>query len=215
VNNIEIRTSSIVYNNLYILKVNNLSLLVNGLRAQTSDAVLKLLLDNYPNTFNINQIARKLHYSVGGVFKTLNQLENEGILSVKTLGNAKFYKLNLASEKGRKFCELVLMKERTTILKKHANILENLKNYLDSILIVFVSKGRTKSTLLLVTSDTPRDTRESIKKTIGGKFRFEFSSFHQFKKDLKNKVFLEKFWTRETVVYGESLFFRLLRRNSK
>jgi len=92
--------------------------------------ILLYLLKNFELN-NINQISKKLEISVGSAFKILKKLEEENIVFVVNLGNAKYYKLNLESRETIKFCELLLLEEKRN-LKGYAKIysdeIENFKN---------------------------------------------------------------------------------------
>ncbi len=64
---------------------------------------------------NINQISKKLSISVGSAFKILKDLEKNNIALSSTLGNAKFYQINLNNEETIKWCEILLSKERRNL----------------------------------------------------------------------------------------------------
>src|SRR3989344_3704565 len=106
--------------------------------------ILLYLLKNFELN-NINQISKKLEISVGSAFKTLKKLEEENIVFVVNLGNAKYYKLNLESRETIKFCELLLLEEKRN-LKGYAKIysdeIENFKNA--DLIILFGSILRKK-----------------------------------------------------------------------
>jgi len=106
--------------------------------------ILLYLLKNFELN-NINQISKKLEISVGSAFKILKKLEEENIVFVVNLGNAKYYKLNLESRETIKFCELLLLEEKRN-LKGYAKIysdeIENFKNA--DLIILFGSILRKK-----------------------------------------------------------------------
>ena len=168
--------------------------------------VVQLLLNLYPERYNINQIARKVPLSVGGVFKSLTILEREGILSSKNVGNAKLYQINFSSEKGRKFSELIIFQKNKNLLLKLSKILDKISSFSDDILMVFYKKGK-KPELFFVLADFKI---KEITKEIAGVYSYRFSSFAEFKKNLENLSFFKKFWSSYIPVYGESLFFRLI-----
>src|SRR3989344_6227774 len=64
---------------------------------------------------NINQISKLLDISVGSSFKILKELEKNNIAIASTLGNAKFYQINLKNEETIKWCEILLSEERRTL----------------------------------------------------------------------------------------------------
>ena len=64
---------------------------------------------------NINQISKLLDISVGSAFKILKELEKNNIVTVSSLGNAKFYQINLNSEETLRWCEILLSEERRNL----------------------------------------------------------------------------------------------------
>lgn len=67
--------------------------------------------------YNINQTARLLEISVGSAYKILKSLEERKIVSTKELGNAIYYNLNLENDEAVKLAELVLIEDKTNIIK--------------------------------------------------------------------------------------------------
>ncbi len=64
---------------------------------------------------NINQISKKLNISVGSAFKILKDLEKNSIVLSSSLGNAKFYQINLNNEETRRWSEILLSEERRNL----------------------------------------------------------------------------------------------------
>ena len=64
---------------------------------------------------NINQISKLLDISVGSSFKILRDLEKNNIVLSSSLGNAKFYQINLNNEETIKWCEILLSEERRNL----------------------------------------------------------------------------------------------------
>ena len=93
------------------------------------------LLKNFELS-NINQISRMLNISLGSVFKILRDLEKNEIVSVKKLGNAKYYNLNLKNNETIKLCELLLLEEKRN-LKSYSKIYANeIKDFKSAELII-------------------------------------------------------------------------------
>ena len=85
---------------------------------------------------NINQISKKLSISVGSGFKILKDLEKNNIVLSSTLGNAKFYQINLNNEETIKWCEILLSEERRN-LKGYSKIYaEEIQKFEHSELII-------------------------------------------------------------------------------
>src|SRR3989339_266882 len=64
---------------------------------------------------NINQISKLLDISVGSAFKILKDLEKNNIVLSSSLGNAKFYQINLNNEETIRWCEILLSEERRNL----------------------------------------------------------------------------------------------------
>lgn len=103
--------------------------------------ILNFLLRN-TNQYNINEIAKILKLSVGSVHKILKSLEERKILNLKQLGNASYYNLNLNNIETIKYCELLLIEEKNSLLEnnKTAKIyVSDLEKYDTKMSILFGS----------------------------------------------------------------------------
>ena len=58
---------------------------------------MDFLIRNFSIDYNINQLARALGISPGGMFKILRKLGKQGFLAEKKAGNNVFYKINYGS----------------------------------------------------------------------------------------------------------------------
>ena len=85
---------------------------------------------------NINQISQKLSISVGSAFKILKDLEKSNIVWCSSLGNAKFYQINLNNEETIRWCKLLISEERRN-LKGYSKIYaEEIQKFEHSELII-------------------------------------------------------------------------------
>ncbi len=82
--------------------------------------IIMLLLRNL-NTLNLSEITKKLNISLGSASKILNRLEEMGIVQSKSIGNAKYFNLNLHNPEAVKICELLLLEEKRQ-LKGYARL---------------------------------------------------------------------------------------------
>ena len=82
------------------------------------DKIISLLLHNPLSIYNINQISRVLHISVGSTYKIIKQLESGKITKNIKLGNAIYYRLDFSNPKTEKIASLILIQERDTIFNK-------------------------------------------------------------------------------------------------
>lgn len=118
---------------------------------KTSGKIFKLLLRNFSADFNINQIAKNISMSVGGVFKDLKQLEKNRLVVRGEFGNSVCYKLNLDDLKCQKLCELILMEERDLDKPFVSVISKDIERYLDRISRITILFGSA------VRKSEPRD----------------------------------------------------------
>lgn len=93
----------------------------------TKKIVLFLLKRINSYGYNINQLSKELHISVGSSFKILKELEKSNILKKIKINNALNYNLNFENSEAIKLCELLLLSEKR-------NITAQAKIYAESIL---------------------------------------------------------------------------------
>jgi DNA-binding Lrp family transcriptional regulator len=101
---------------LYILGVNNYLPEVNKMVSLTENEArtIEFLIRNFSKEYNINQLAKELNISPGGMFKILKKLKTQGFLTEKKLGNNIFYKINYNSQDALDTCTFSLTEKRTT-----------------------------------------------------------------------------------------------------
>ena len=75
---------------------------------------IEFLIRNFPREYNINQTAKELDISPGGMFKILKKLEKQKLLTGKKLGNNIFFKINYSSQDVIDACTFVLTEKKTT-----------------------------------------------------------------------------------------------------
>jgi len=85
---------------------------------------------------NINQISKKLSISVGSAFKILKDLEKTNIVLSSSLGNAKFYQINLNNEETIRWCEILLTEERRNLKGYSKVYAEEIQKFEHSELII-------------------------------------------------------------------------------
>lgn len=72
--------------------------------------VLRLFKD-FTVDYNSSSISKVLNKTRAGAFKALNSLEKDSIVKGRTLGKARFYKINIEDEYAKKNVETLLMEE--------------------------------------------------------------------------------------------------------
>ena len=118
---------------------------------KTSRKIFKLLLKNFSTDFNINQIAKNISMSVGGVFRELKDLEKNQLVISKKIGNSVCYRLNLNNLECQKICELILIEERNSAKPFVSIVSKDIEKYLDKISRIIVLFGS------IIKESEPRD----------------------------------------------------------
>jgi len=100
------------------------------------ELILKLFKD-FSKDYNPSSIAKEVSKTRMGTFKALLSLEAKGIVKGRTLGKARFYKLDLENLYARKTAEFILMDEA----KQHQRWIDELKELFQyaNIVILFGS----------------------------------------------------------------------------
>ena len=75
---------------------------------------IEFLIRNFSKDYNLNQLARELHLSPGGIFKILKKLEKQNFLLERRLGNNIFYKINYDSQDALDVCKFALTERKIT-----------------------------------------------------------------------------------------------------
>lgn len=75
---------------------------------------IEFLIRNFSSNHNINQLAKELNITPGGIFKILRKLKNQDFLTEKKLGNNIFYKINFKSQEALDVCKFVLTEKKLT-----------------------------------------------------------------------------------------------------
>jgi predicted nucleotidyltransferase len=168
---------------------------------------------------NINQVSRLLNISVGSSFKILKELEKNNIVLSSSLGNARFYQINLNNEETIKWCELLLSEERRN-LKGYSKIYaEEIQKFEYSELIILFgsilnNKDFNDVDVLFITNKPKEVTRFCLnlskvrtKPVVPLVLRKE-----DFIKEIKDKkeVILSILKTG-TILKGESVFLEVLK----
>ena len=85
---------------------------------------------------NINQISKRLGISVESAFKILKELEKNKIVLSSSLGNAKFYQINLTNEETIRWCEILLSEERKNLKGSSKIYAEEIQKFENAELII-------------------------------------------------------------------------------
>lgn len=89
---------------------------------------MEFLIRNFSKNYNINQLAKEIYISPGGMFKILKKLEKQNFLIQNKIGNNSFFKINYNSQEALDACKFALSEKRVTpYVKVWINDLEPLK----------------------------------------------------------------------------------------
>jgi len=132
---------------IYIPAVNNHLPTVDKMVSLTKNEArtLAFLVRNFSKNCNINQLAKLLKISPGGMYKLLKKLSAQGWLVSREEGNSSFYNINYNSQEALDVCKLALSEqEQTSYVKIWVKDLDGLRDKTD-LAILFGSvlqKGR-------------------------------------------------------------------------
>lgn len=186
---------------------------------------LEFLVRNFFVDYNINQLAKELDISPGGMFKILKKLGTQKFVTEKRMGNSIFYKINYASAEARDAAVFALTEKRAS---PYASVwikdLGILKNKTDAALLFgsVLKKGRDARDidLLLV---FPKGNLKDVEKTIDKINKIKPKKIHavyQTKSDLfknlkkRDKAILEEIRTG-IILWGREVFVDAIREAEK
>jgi len=186
--------------------------------------VVEFLLRSSMEQYNINQVAREVRISPAGSYKILKNLEKNGILVSKKLGNAIYYSLDLSRKETQSLCELVLIENRKRVLdsnsyaKVYAGDMKDAEKF-SSILILFGSilenkKFRDVDVLFIVTKKDVKKVNDFCLKLSSVRPR-QVTPLMMTEGDLKNnirnkdKVVLD-ILRKGVVLHGEDRLIKLI-----
>ncbi|MBS3176929.1 winged helix-turn-helix transcriptional regulator [Candidatus Woesearchaeota archaeon] len=72
---------------------------------------LAFLTRNFSQKYTINQLAKELNLSPGGMFKILKKLKSQDFLRSEKIGNGIIYKINFDSQEARDVCTISLVQK--------------------------------------------------------------------------------------------------------
>lgn len=176
---------------------------------------------NFSESYNINQLAKKLEISPGGMFKILKKLQKQNFLVEERLGNNIFYKINYESHDTLDVCKFVLIeKDITPYLQVWIKDLEILKEKTD-IAILFGSvleKGKQARDidLLLVFNQKNFEDVEGLIEDINKIKSKKVHAIYQTKKDIiknikgRDKAILEEIRTG-IILWGRDFLVEVIK----
>src|SRR3989344_2326111 len=81
----------------------------------TKEIIEFLLRHVHEPGYNVNQLARKLHMSVGNAHKIVTELRKKKMLKVLDLKTAIYYSLNLINPDTLDFCKIILREQQRNL----------------------------------------------------------------------------------------------------
>lgn len=179
------------------------------------------IFKNPENQFNSNSIAKHLGISSMGALKIARKLKKEGVLELKQLGKAKFFRLNLEKDYAKQYIKFLLKREAELAhpyIKRWTNELRKAQNATSIILFGSVLKRKeyVKDIDSLFIVDKSKFSK--LKKEIQEINLINVKKVHplyqtrdDFKKNIKkgDKVILNSI--KGIVASGEDIIIELLR----
>ncbi|MBI2106446.1 nucleotidyltransferase domain-containing protein [Candidatus Woesearchaeota archaeon] len=144
--------------------------------------------------YNANSIAKKLGISAMGALKIAKRTEKDNVVTSKTKGKAKFYKLNLGNEYTRQYIKFLLKREAEqspSYIKRWVNDIRNIKNADCAVLFgSLLRKGKNANDIdILLITDNKKF--QKLKKEIEEINYINIKKIHpmyQTKDDVKNNI---------------------------
>ena len=199
---------------LYILLVNNYLPIVNikgdeiiMVSLTTNEArTMDFLIRNFSKNYNINQLAKNLSISPGGIFKILKKLEKKKFLTENKMGNNIFYKINYKSYDALDACKFALTEKKTTpYISAWIKDLESLRINTELAVLFgsILSKGREAADIdILLVFDKKNimnieNSIDKLNKTKPKKIHAVYQTKEDFIKNIKkqDKAILEEIRT--------------------
>ena len=107
--------------------------------------ILKFLLRNKNETgYNINQIAKAIHISVGSSFKILKEMEKNQVVLFKSIGNGLYYSLNFNNQEAIKLSELLILEEKRNLRGYSKLYAESIQSFEKAGLIILFGSVLSK-----------------------------------------------------------------------
>jgi len=166
----------------------------NALLSANQRKVIDYLFRHFDNVSNLRGLARRLKITPMGIKKILSKLENESLVTKKTIGNGIFYKLNFHNEKTEDIVKYVLKSQQAPnpFVAVRAEDVARLRNITD--LAVFFGSVLTKAEkandidLLLVFAQTKYKEVQTGIKTAESISTKPIHLLTQTKEDLKKNL---------------------------
>lgn len=97
--------------------------------------VIRTLLFSFGEEYSINEIARRCNLAPNGALKILKKFAEEGIITLKKIGNISSYLINFANSKTRSILELSLIEEANNKIKNRIEDLKELQKITEAAII--------------------------------------------------------------------------------
>ena len=97
--------------------------------------VIKTLLFSFWEEYSINEIARRCSLAPNGALKILKKFAEEGIITLKKIGNISSYTLDFTNPKTRSMLELSLIEDANTKVKNRIEDLRELQKITEAAII--------------------------------------------------------------------------------
>lgn len=103
---------------------------------RTKDIIEFLLRRLYEPGYNVNQLARELHMSVGNAHHIVTQLKEQKMLRVVDLKTAIYYSLDLTNPDTLDFCKIIMREQQRNLEPGVRPYAEEIKKFEESDFIV-------------------------------------------------------------------------------
>ena len=182
---------------------------------------IEFLIRNFSKNYNINQLAKELHLSPGGMFKILKKLKKQNFLTERKIGNNLIYKINYNSQDSLDACKFALTEEKKTpYLRVWINDLERLKKKTEMAIlfgsVLHKEKDARDIDVLLVFKEKNFKDVENLINEIDKISTKKIHAIYQTKEDLienikkQDKAILEEIKTG-SILWGKEILLEAIK----
>ena len=201
--------------------------------------ILKTMSGNLSRWYYTRELAKLSRVGVGTVSSEFNKLAKEGLVEQKSEGQEKYYKLNLASPRTRKLCELFEVDKREKFYKEKRRLSWVLEDFTKRVsdfasevqsVILFGSVARGETTLrsdidVLVIAPNSEEERfnelmnavDRLAAEVSGRYPEKLVPIVMMTKDFEKSIRDKKRFAADVlkdgiVLFGQERYYHMLSR---
>ncbi len=149
--------------------------------------ILLLLVKDFSNDYNSNNITRKIDITSAGAFKAMKKLEKQNLILGRKMGRAMFYKANLNDDYTFKIAETLLINEAREKASRWIDEFNELYKHAEIVIVygsIIKNKKSANDIDLLVLSK--KEKNDVINKIIRGRRAISTRPIHLIKRTVED-----------------------------